>query len=86
MLASNLDSTPLDDNPQQLKEAWKKHGTHDDRTTLLCENTIEGAYDRIRDLTSGDPAVQVLVTGSLHLVGGVLGLLGYLEKQRPAMF
>jgi folylpolyglutamate synthase len=41
--------------------------------------SIEGAINHVRELSKGleneQDAVQALITGSLHLVGGALGIL-----------
>jgi folylpolyglutamate synthase len=45
------------------------------RSSLWKEPTIEMALERAKKLGDQDNGVQILVTGSLYLVGGALGLL-----------
>lgn len=50
-----------------------------DRNTLhMCYGSVEAAVGLARKVAEGDERVLVLVTGSLHLVGGLLKVL---EKQ-----
>ncbi|KAL3426831.1 folylpolyglutamate synthase [Phlyctema vagabunda] len=47
----------------------------DPTATVLRERTIEGALDLAREIATQDNGIQALVTGSLHLVSGVLYFL-----------
>ena len=56
-------------------ERWS---TLDPAANVMLIPTIEEAINRARSLsetTEGDQKVQALITGSLHLVGGALGIL-----------
>lgn len=50
---------------------WK---TFDPQAKVSTDSTIEGAIKQARKIAAEDD-MQVLVTGSLHLVGGALNLL-----------
>jgi folylpolyglutamate synthase len=54
-------------------EIWK--GLHPN-STVLFEPTIQGALEKVRGIGKEHGTVQTLVTGSQHLVGGALSLLG----------
>ncbi|EME48688.1 hypothetical protein DOTSEDRAFT_49112 [Dothistroma septosporum NZE10] len=56
---------------QELAKNWD---TIDSESTVHVVNTIEDAVDRARHLARGHRA-EVLVTGSLHLVGGLVEVL-----------
>lgn len=56
---------------QELAKNWD---TIDSKSTVHVVNTIEDAVARARDLAGGHQA-EVLVTGSLHLVGGLIEVL-----------
>jgi folylpolyglutamate synthase len=58
-------------------EKWK---SLDPKACVLVVPSIEEALDYVKVLATGDetvrcPRVQVLITGSLHLVGGALAVL-----------
>ena len=57
-------------------ERWS---TLDPSANIMLIPTIEEAINKARSLvedsTEGDQKVQALITGSLHLVGGALGIL-----------
>ncbi|KFY15671.1 hypothetical protein V491_05599, partial [Pseudogymnoascus sp. VKM F-3775] len=55
-----------------FKEKWEKM---DPKATVVLSETIEGALRYVRELAEKEGEVQALVTGSLHLVGGALGVL-----------
>ncbi|KFZ22961.1 hypothetical protein V502_02562 [Pseudogymnoascus sp. VKM F-4520 (FW-2644)] len=55
-----------------FKEKWEKM---DPAATVMLSETIEGALGHVRELADQGGEVQALVTGSLHLVGGALGVL-----------
>jgi folylpolyglutamate synthase len=56
-----------------LAEAWKGI---DEETEVTVLRTIEEAVNLVREISAGgDEEVMVLVTGSLHLVGGFLEVL-----------
>ncbi|KAF7538955.1 hypothetical protein G7054_g2533 [Neopestalotiopsis clavispora] len=59
----------------QFAEKWS---SLDPEAKVVVLPTIEDAIDYVRDLSQdvqGEETVQALVTGSLHLVGGALGIL-----------
>lgn len=53
-------------------EIWKR--LHPG-STVSFEATIRGALEKVREIGKEYGSVQTLVTGSQHLVGGVLSLL-----------
>lgn len=56
-------------------ERWS---TLDPSANVMLIPTIEEAINKARslvDTTEGEQKVQALITGSLHLVGGALGIL-----------
>jgi folylpolyglutamate synthase len=53
-------------------DKWKEL---DPAANVLLIPTIEEAINTARALTKEGPKVQALITGSLHLVGGALGIL-----------
>lgn len=55
-------------------ERWS---TLDPSANVMLIPTIEEAINKARSLmeAEGDQKVQALITGSLHLVGGALGIL-----------
>lgn len=56
-------------------ERWS---TLDPSANVILIPTIEEAINKARslvDTTEGEQKVQALITGSLHLVGGALGIL-----------
>jgi folylpolyglutamate synthase len=54
-------------------EIWK--GLHP-TSTVFFEPTIRGALEKAKEIGKEYGCVQTLVTGSQHLVGGALSLLG----------
>lgn len=54
-------------------EIWKR--LHPG-STVFFEATIRGALEKVKEIGKEHGSVQTLVTGSQHLVGGVLSLLG----------
>ncbi|CAD5234356.1 unnamed protein product [Bursaphelenchus xylophilus] len=58
---------------EQSKEAWKEIMGNDNVTVADC---IEESLLLIHQLAANNKTVKVLVTGSLHLVGGVLSFEG----------
>jgi len=54
-------------------EIWKRTQP---ATSILFEPTIQGAMELARKIGREHGGMQTLVTGSLRLVGGALGLLG----------
>ncbi|KAH8591875.1 folylpolyglutamate synthase [Bisporella sp. PMI_857] len=57
---------------QEDAQVWKQLNPS---ATTFCDESIEGALIRARGLGDENRTVQVLITGSLHLVSGALGLL-----------
>lgn len=57
-------------------EGWKKI---DPQAEIITENAIEGALHAARKIGEKEGGMRTLITGSLHLVGGVLNLLRPLE-------
>jgi folylpolyglutamate synthase len=60
---------------KEFAEQWKS--LHPSASVVVLP-TIQEALDHARSLSSrgsGEPDVRVLVTGSLHLVGGAIGVL-----------
>ena len=57
-------------------EKWKEL---DPTAKVTVLPSIEGAINHVRELTKGldneEGTVQAFITGSLHLVGGALGIL-----------
>ena len=56
-------------------EKWSKL---DPSAKVTVLPSIEGAINHVRELASnldGEDTVQAFITGSLHLVGGALGIL-----------
>lgn len=71
------DAERLELGPQrQLAEAWLSavSAYSEDRVHVLP--SVEHALREVRRLEGGDAYVQVLVAGSLHLVGGVIEVAG----------
>ncbi|KAL2808628.1 Mur ligase [Aspergillus granulosus] len=62
-----------------FRQAWREL---DPDAMVWCEDTVEDALNRTRIITQTDSEIQTLVTGSLHLVGPALDLLGYLKPVR----
>jgi folylpolyglutamate synthase len=62
---------------QELAGAWKDQVPNFDPDNVHVLPSIEHAVQVVRDL--GSDEVQVLVTGSLHLVGGVIEVAGLSE-------
>lgn len=55
-----------------FKEKWE---AMDPGAAVVLSESIEGALKYVRGLTDQKGEVQALITGSLHLVGGALGVL-----------
>ena len=64
--------TPFPDLRYEYAIRW---GQLDPRPLLYVEPTIEDALILARDIAAEKEGLDVLVTGSLHLVGGALSLL-----------
>ena len=47
----------------------------DSEVDVISERTIEGALNSAKSIGDRGHGVQILITGSLHLVGGALSLL-----------
>ena len=60
----------------ELQDRYVKVWNEIDATaTVLQERTIEGALNRAREIGDQSNGMQVLITGSLHLVSGANHLL-----------
>lgn len=57
---------------KRLAATW---GDVDAQAEVAVVGTIEEAVERVRGIANGEGEVKVLVTGSLHLVGGFLDVL-----------
>ncbi|EAU84902.2 tetrahydrofolylpolyglutamate synthase [Coprinopsis cinerea okayama7 len=57
---------------RQLKEAWSAHLPNFPTSDILVLPSIEHAVRHIDSLHDGGRPVQVLVSGSLHLIGGMI--------------
>lgn len=68
----NLKNRFVPEIQKRYAETWKRLST---KATISSERTIEEALDRIRELDDPNHDVYILITGSLHLVSGVLYLL-----------
>ncbi|KAK0403064.1 hypothetical protein QR680_016695 [Steinernema hermaphroditum] len=56
----------------QNRKIWSERNSEDTVFTFPC---IEDALKKVEELTSNSRKVEVLVTGSLHLVGGVISFV-----------
>lgn len=66
------------ENLTQQRVFAEKWRSLDPAADVKVMSSIEGAIDHVRGLTEdmeGEESVQAFVTGSLHLVGGALGIL-----------
>lgn len=61
---------------QELAEAWTSLVPNFPKENVHVLPSIEHAVGIVRAEASNDRAVEVLVTGSLHLVGGVIEVAG----------
>ncbi|TGZ78639.1 putative tetrahydrofolylpolyglutamate synthase [Ascodesmis nigricans] len=68
--------SPPPDVLTMYSEGWKKI---DPQAEIITENAIEGALHAARKIGEKEGGMRTLITGSLHLVGGVLNLLRPLE-------
>ncbi|KAJ9492021.1 hypothetical protein VN97_g1183 [Penicillium thymicola] len=68
----NLKARSSVEKLQVYAHAWRAYKS---RSTVHCEGTIEGALERARILGGISQLAHVLITGSLHLVSGALGIL-----------
>ena len=57
---------------RELADVWQNL---DPNTEVAALPSIEEAIDYVRDINGGAGETQVLVTGSFHLLGGVLSVL-----------
>lgn len=57
---------------KELANVWKDLNPG---TEVVALSSIEGAIEYIKNINGGVGESQVLVTGSLHLVGGVMAVL-----------
>ncbi|KAJ5672998.1 hypothetical protein N7507_002125 [Penicillium longicatenatum] len=64
--------TPFPDPCTLYSSLWKKMHPH---ATVSIESTIEGAIRLAERISVQQGGMQIFVTGSLHLVGGVLNIL-----------
>jgi folylpolyglutamate synthase len=74
----NAVSTPKDDlsTQQGLAEAWASLVPTFSKENTLVLPSIEHAVGTVREEASNGGPVEVLVTGSLHLVGGLIEVAG----------
>jgi folylpolyglutamate synthase/dihydropteroate synthase len=72
-------STTQFDRCLKHKEIWIKSldSNSENRQTIICHSTIQNALNFIESIRENNSSanINVLVTGSLHLVGGVLKLI-----------
>ncbi|KAJ5934305.1 folylpolyglutamate synthase [Penicillium verhagenii] len=68
----NLKARSSADKLTEYARAW---GAYNPSSTVDVEETIEGALERARILGGTSILANVLITGSLHLVSGALGIL-----------
>ena len=68
----NLQSRYSPDIQEGYARFWKNF---DNKAMVSCERTIEEALHRAKEIGDQNDGMQTLVTGSLHLVSGVLCLL-----------
>ncbi|KAK3393856.1 tetrahydrofolylpolyglutamate synthase [Podospora didyma] len=75
----NLQYNPKDIEQMTVQRGFaEKWAALDPAANIMVVASIEEAINRARSLTQtveGDEKVQALITGSLHLVGGALGIL-----------
>lgn len=64
------------DDQRKYAETWKALDPTCETSVVL---SIEEALEHVERISNGLPEVQVFAAGSLHLVGGVLFLLGESE-------
>lgn len=82
LVSINIDKRAVDDLTVQKKlaETWDEIDPH---ASVHVMESIEEAVAKAREISAGKP-VEVLVTGSLHLVGGLIEVLES-EMERRAM-
>lgn len=68
----NLQSRYSPEVQEGYARVWKNINF---QATVSCERTIEEALYRAKEIGDQNNGMQTLVTGSLHLVSGVLCLL-----------
>ncbi|CRG90132.1 Folylpolyglutamate synthase [Talaromyces islandicus] len=56
-----------EEEQEKYAEFWR---SFDPSAAVLCERTIEEALDRARKIGDQNSGIQILITGSLHLVSG----------------
>lgn len=71
----NISANATQRMQRRAREAYIQLSGSDDSNTKLFD-CIEDSINYIASLASPDHPVEVTVTGSLHLVGGVLAVLG----------
>lgn len=69
-------------NPNILEETWRAFDAKNERKSEIWqEPTIQGAIAKAREIGNGSNGMQTLITGSQHLVGPALRILGWKPKQ-----
>lgn len=68
----NVPETPFPDFQDIYSDIWKGF---DSKATISSEPTIEAALNLAKSLAEDHGGMNVFVTGSLHLVGGVLNIM-----------
>lgn len=69
-------------NPNILEETWRAFDAENERKSEIWqEPTIQGAIARAREIGNGSNGMQTLITGSQHLVGPALRILGWKPKE-----
>lgn len=64
---------------QQLAAAWSAHLPQYPTSSILVLPSIEHAIRNLDTMDTTSQPLQVLVSGSLHLVGGVIEVAGLSE-------
>jgi folylpolyglutamate synthase len=78
----NTTAPPALTNQRGLAKAWKELVPHFPEEQVHVSPSIEETVDIVRKLEQSTPdarPIQVLTTGSLHLIGGVMNVAGLSE-------
>lgn len=67
-----MPETPFPDFRDIYSDIWKKL---DPKATISSEPAIEEALNLAKSMARSHGGMEVLVTGSLHLVGGALNVM-----------
>lgn len=69
-------------NPNILEETWRAFDAENEhKSDIWQEPTIQGAIAKAREIGNGSNGMQTLITGSQHLVGPALRILGWKQKE-----